>query len=65
MLHTPDYIFSSMHIALNFECRGRNTQVDSNFNKINSFQQKNIKLLLGYDLNAREIKTFIPMLTLL
>ena len=65
MLHTHDYIFSSMNIALNFECRGRNTQVDSNFNKINSFQQKNIKLLLGYDLNARKIKEFAPTLKLI
>ena len=62
ILHAPDCIFSSMYVALNFEYRGRNTRVDSNFNKINSFQQKNIQLLLGYDLNAREIKECIPTL---
>ena len=65
MLHKPDCIFRSICVALNFEYRGRNTRVDSNFNKVNSFQQKNFKLLLRYDINAREIKECIPALKLL
>ena len=38
LMHTPDCIFSSMYVALFFEYRDRNAQVDPNFKKINSFQ---------------------------
>ena len=60
ILHTPNCIVSSMHVALNVEYCGKNTRVDSNFNNINS-----IILLLEYYFIAREIKECIPTLTLL
>ena len=60
ILHTPNCIFSSMHVALNVEYCSENIRVDSNFNKINS-----IILLLGYYFIAREIKECISTLILL
>ena len=58
ILHAPDFIFISMYVTLNIAYRERNNRVGLNFNQVNNYQQKNMQLLLGYDLNARVIKGY-------